>query len=198
MMDQQSSEPTTPSPIGYASDGSVVMKQEPQNESSQVDAVNDCVLSDNVINIAPFLENQTEVCKIEDVHSVKQETLCNWCKSSESDHQLAVKQENDLDVCDGDQDSKIVNTALNRDVSLKTEMVQTEDSSSQLVEIAGAIDCKDDIIDNVTPDRGNQSDQEQGDEEHGDEEQGDEEQGDELHQPPSDLESTDEIKREGM
>ena len=188
MMDQQNSEPITLSTVVYDSDGSVVMKQEPQNDSSQVDAADDCDLNENVINIAPIMGNQTGICKIEDVHTIKNEPHENWCELSEN-YQPAVKREtvkleNDLGVCDGHQDSKLTNG----NVTLKTESIQTDDGTSQPVEVSGAIDCKDNIISNVTAGicvgRVNQSDEEQSDAA--------------QQQPPCHLESTDGIKREGM
>ena len=158
MMEQQSSEPTTTSAVVYDSDGSVVMKQEPQNDSSQMDVTDDS----GVINIAPIIANKTEICKIEKVSSIKKELHETWCELSEN-YQPAVKREKGLSVCDGNQDLKQVN----RNVSLKTETIQTDDSSSQLVDIPGAIDSKDDISNNVTPGinvgRVNQSDEEQSD-----------------------------------
>ena len=71
MMDHQSSEPTTMSTVVYDSDCSVVMKQEPQNDSSQMDVTDDCGLSDNVINIAPILDNKPKIGKTENIHSIK-------------------------------------------------------------------------------------------------------------------------------
>ena len=183
MMDQQSSELTPLSTDVYDSDGSVVVKQEPLNDSSHVtNAI-------GVINIAPpIIDNETEMCKIENLHSIKKEPHENLCEISES-YQPAVthetvKSEDEVNVCDGNQDSKLTN----RNVSLKTEYIQTDDSTSQLVEVSGEIDCMDDISSNGTVGicvgRVNQSDEEQSDAA--------------QQQPPCHLESTDEIKREGM
>ena len=183
-MDQLSSEPTTPSTDVYDFDGSVVVKQEPQNDFSQMDAMDNCGLNEKVINIAPIIDNEAEICNIEEIHSIKQEPDNKWCESSEASLQPSVicetvKSENEVNVCDGNQDLKLTN----RNVSLKNEGIQTDDSTSQLVEVSGAIDCKDDIIGNVTPGisvgRVNQSDAAQ-------------------QKLPCHLESTDEIKREGM
>ena len=183
-MDQQSSEPTTLSTDVYDSDDTVMVKQEPQNDFSQMDAMDDCGLNENFINIAPIIDNEAEICNIEEIHPIKQEPDNKWCESSETSHQPSVKHEtvkseNEVNVCDGNQDLKLTNI----NVSLKTECIQTDDSSSQLVEVRGAIDCKDDIIGNVTSGisvgRVNQSDAAQ-------------------QHPPCHLESTDEIKREGM
>ena len=183
MMDQESSEPTTISTIVYDSDGSVVMKQEPQSDFSQIDVKDDCDFNSNVINIAPIIDNKTGIPKTEDFHLIKQEPHSTWCELSEN-YQPAVNHEtgksgNDLHVCDGNQDSKLLNT----DVSLKTEIVRTDDSSSQLVEVSGVVDSKDDISSNVTArisiGRVNQSDAVQ-------------------QQPLCHLERTEEIKRAGM
>ena len=175
-MDQQSSQPTT-----MSTDGSDMMKQEPQNDTSQMD---DGGLNVNVINIAPIIDNKIKICKIEDVHSIKQEHHEEWCELYETSHQPAVKVENDLDICDGNQDSKFVN----RDVTLRTKIVRADDFSSQPVEVSGAIDCKDGINSNVTAGlcvgRVNQSDEEQSDAA--------------QQHPPGHLESTDEIQTEGM
>ena len=240
MMDQQSSEPTSLSTDVHNSHGSVVIKQELYNDSAQMDVTDDCGLSDNVINIAPIIGNQSELSKMGNIHSLKKDPHENWCELSENyqpaikletvkhetvkhetvkhetvkhetvkhetvkhetvkhetvkhetvKHETVkletVKSENDLNVCDCNQDSKLTN----RMVSLKTECIQTNDSSSQLVEVSGTIDCKDDIISNVTAGIGsgvgrvNQSDEEQSDASE--------------QQPPCYLKSTDEIKREGM
>ena len=183
-MDQQSSQPTTQSTIVYDFDGSVVMKQEPQNDFSQLDVMDDCGLNINVINIAPIIDNKTKLCKLEDLPSIKQEIHEEWCELYDTSHQLAVKVENDLDICDCKEELKFVN----RDVSLKTKILRSDDSSSQLVEVPGAIDCKDGIVSNITAGicvgRVNQSDEEQSDAA--------------QQQPPGHLESTDEIKTEGM
>ena len=179
MMDQQSSEPTTQSTVAYDSDGSVVIKQEPQNDFSQMDIMDDCCLNENVLNIAPIPDNTTAICKIEDVYSIKQESHDKWCESYDTSHHPAVKRENDLDVCDCNQDSK-----------LKMESLQTDDASSQSIEESGAIDCKDGIISNVTGgklvcgDSANQTDKGQSDAA--------------QQQPTCHLESTDQIKTEGM
>ena len=183
MMDQQSTEPTTLSTDVYDSDGSVVMKQEPQNDSSQMNVTYDI----GVINIAPIIDNQSEICKIENFHSIKKEPHENLCEISEGYQPSVtletVQNEDEVNVCNGNQDSKLTN----RNVSLKTECIQTDDSSSQLVEVSGTIDYMDDISSNVTVGIGvgrvNQSD---------------EEQSDAGQQQPCYLESTDEIKREGM
>ena len=135
-MDHQSSELTKRSPGVYGSDGSAMVKQEPQNDYLQMESVNDS--SGEVINIAPVIE-QTEICKIEDIHSMKQEI-------SETTHQPAVEAESDLNVCDSNEDSKL----FDGDVSAKTDNIQTDDSSGQLMEVSGAIDCRNDIIGNVT------------------------------------------------
>ena len=182
MMDQQSSEPT--STVAYDSDGSVVIKQEPQNDFSQMDIMDDCGLNENVLNIAPIVDNKTRICKIGDVYSIKQEPHDKWCESYDTSHHPAVKRENDLDVCDSNQDSKL----FKRDISLKMESFQTDDTSSQSIEISGAIDCKDGIINNVTPgicgSSVNQTDEEKSDAA--------------QQQPHCHLEDTDEIKTEGM
>ena len=227
-MDQQSSEPTSLSTDVHNSHGSVVIKQELHNDSAQMDVTDDCGLSDNVINIAPIIGNQSEFGKMGNIHSLKKDPHENWCELSENyqpaikleavkhetvkhetvkhetvkhetvkhetvkhetvKHETVkleiVKSENDLNVCDCNQDSKLTN----RMVSLKTECIRINDSSSQLVEVSGTIDCKDGIISNVTTGiyvgRVNQSVEEQS---YAAEQQ-----------PPCHLESTDEIKREGM
>ena len=184
MMDQESSEPTPQSPVVYDSDGSVVMKQEPQHDLSQMDIMDDCGLNENVINIAPIPDNKTAVCKIEDFYSIKQETHDKWCELYGTSHHPAVKHENDLDVCDCNQDSKL----FKRDLSLKMESFQTDDTSSQSIKGSGSIDCKDGIISNFTGgicgDSANQTDEGQSDVA--------------QQQPPCHLEGTDEINREGM
>ena len=184
MMDQQSSEPTTQSTVAYDSDGSVVMKQEPQNHFSHLNVMDDCGLNGNVINIEPIVDNKTKICKIENVYSIKQEPHHKWCELYGTFHHPTVKRENDLDVCDSNQDSKL----FKRDISLKMESFQTDDTSSQSIEESGAIDCKDDIISNVTGgmcgDSANQTDEEQSDAA--------------QQQPPCHLEGPDEIKTEGM
>ena len=185
-MDQQSSEPTTISTIVYESDGSVVMKQEPQNDSSQMDVTDNCGLSDNVMNIAPILDNNTKICKIEDVHSIKQEYHHKWCELYETSHEPAVKRENDLTVCGCNQDSKLFDRDMSLKMELKTESIQTDDSSDQLIKVSGATDCKDGISTNVTAgicgSSVNQTDEEQSDAA--------------QQQPP--CQSTDEIQTEGM
>ena len=185
-MDQQSSEPTTISTIVYDSDGSVVMKQEAQNDSSQMDVIDNCGLSDNIINIVPILDNKTKICKIEDVYSIKREYHHKWCELYETSHEPAVKRENDLNVCDCNQDSKLFDRDMSLKMELKTESIQTDDSSSQLIEVSGAIDCKDGISSNVSAgicgSSVNQTDEEQSDPA--------------QQQPP--CQSTDEIQTEGM
>ena len=184
MMDQQSSEPTTASTDVHDSDGLVMMKQEPQNDSSPMDVTDDCGLNDNVINIAPILDNKTKICKIENVYSVKQEHHHKYCELYDTFHDPAVKRENDLNVCDCNQDSKL----FDKDMSLKKESFQTVHTSSQLLQVSGAIDCKDGISSNVTAGicgrSANQSDEEKSDAA--------------QQQPPCHLESTDEIQTEGM
>ena len=184
MIDQQSSEPTTQSTVAYDSDGSVVMKQEPQNHFSQMDVMDDCGLNRNVFNIEPIVDNKTKICKIENVYSIKQEPHDKWCELYGTSHHPAVKRENDLDVCDSNQESKL----FKRDISQKMESFQTDDTSSQSIEESAAIDCKDGIISNVTGgmcgDSANQTDEEQSDAA--------------QQQPPCHLEGTDEIKTEGM
>ena len=163
MMDQQSSEPTTQSTDAYDSDGSVVIKQEPQNDFSQMDIMDDCGLNENVLNIAPIVDNKTAICKIENVYSIKQESHDKWCELYDTSHDPAVKRENDFDVCDCNQDSKL----FDRKMTLKMESFQTGDTSSQSIEESGAIDCKDGIISNVTGgmcgDSANQTDEGQSD-----------------------------------
>ena len=184
MMDQRSSETTTQSTIVHDSDGSVVIKQEPQHDFSQMDVMDDCGLNENVINIAPIVDNKTKICKIENIYSIKQEPHDKWCELYGTSHHPAVKHENDLDVCDCNQDSKL----FKRDISLKMESFQTADTSSQSIDESGAIDCKDGIINNVTGgicgDSANQTDEGQSDAA--------------QQQPPCHLEGTDEIKTEGM
>ena len=92
MMDQQSSEPTTLSTDVYDSDGSVMVKQEPLNDSSHMDSVDDCGLVENVINIAPSIDNQTGICRIEYICSIKKEPHEKWCELSEN-YQPVVKLE---------------------------------------------------------------------------------------------------------
>ena len=159
MMDQQSSEPTTQSTVAYDSDGSVVMKQEPQNDFSQMDIMDVCGLNENVLNIATIPDNKTAICKIGDVYSIKQEPHDKWCELYGTSHHPAVKRENDLDVCDYNQDTKL----FKRDISLKMESFQTANTSSQSIDVSCAIDCKA-----------------------------------AQQQPPCHLESTDQIKTEGM
>ena len=186
MMDQQSSEPTTQSTVVHDSDGSVVMKQEPQNYFSQMDVMDDCGFNEKVINIEPIVDNKTKICKIEDVYSIKQELRDKWCELYGTSHYPAVKRENDLDVCDSNQDSKL----FKRDISLKMESFQTDDTSSQAIDGSSAIDCKDGIIKSFTggilvyDDSANQTDEGQSDAA--------------QQQPPCHLEGTDEIKTEGM
>ena len=184
MMDQESSEPTTQCTVAYDFDGSVVIEREPQNDFSQMDIMDDCGLNDNVINIEPIIDNKTKICKIEDVYSIKQEPHDKWCESYDTSHHPAVKRENDLDVCDCNQDSKL----FDRKMSLEMESFQTDDTSSQSIEESGAIDCKDGIISNFTGgicgDGANQTDEGQSDAA--------------QQQPPCHLEGTDEIKTEGM
>ena len=185
-MDQQSSEPTTISTVVYESDGSVVMKQEPQNDSSQMDVTDNCGLSDKVMNIAPILDNNNKICKIEDVCSIKREYHHKWCELYETSHHSAIKSENDLNVCDCNQDSILVYRDMSLKMELKTESIQTDDSSSQPIEVSGATDCMDGISSNVTAgicgSSVNQSDEEQSDAA--------------QQQPP--CQSTDEIQTEGM
>ena len=168
----------------YDFDDSVVMKQEPQNYFSQMDVMDDCGLDGNVLNIEPIVDNKTAICKIENVYSIKQEPHDKWCELYGTSHHPAVKRENDLDVCDCNQDSKL----FKRDISLKMESFQTADTSSQSIDESGAIDCKDGIISNVTGgicgDSANQTDEGQSDAA--------------QQQPPCHLEGTDEIKTEGM
>ena len=184
MMDQQSSEPTTQSTDAYDSNSSVVIKQEPQNDFSQMDIIDDCGLNGNVLNIAPIPDNKTAICKIGDVYSIKQEPHDKWCELYGTSHHPAVKRENDLDACDCNQDSKL----FKRDISLKMESFQTVNTSSQSIDVSGAIDCKDGIINNVTGgmcgDSANQTDEGQSDAA--------------QQQPPCHLKGTDEIKTEGM
>ena len=186
MMNHQSSNPTTQSTVVYDCDGSVVMKQEPQHGFSQMDVMDDCGLNENVINIEPIVDNKTKICKIENVYSIKQEPHDKWCELYGTSHHPAVKRENDLDVCDCNQESKL----FKRDISLKMESFQTADTSSQSIEESGAIDCKDGIINNFTGgilvcgDSANQIDEGQSDAA--------------QQQPPCHLEGTDEIKTEGM
>ena len=187
-MDHRSSDPTTLFTNVYDFDGSDMMKQEPQNDFPQMEFVNDSGLSENV-NIAPILGSQLKICKTEGFPSIKQEHHSEWCELSKTSHQPAfkretVKRENDLNVCDNNQDSKL----FNRDVTLKTEIVRNDDSSGPLVEVSGAIDCKDGIISNVTTGiyvgRVNQSVEEQS---YAAEQQ-----------RPCHLKGINEIKREGM
>ena len=182
MMDQQSSEPTTISTIVYDSDGSVVMKQEPQNDSSQMDVTDNCGLSDN----APIHDDKIKICKTGDVYSVKQEYHHKWCELYETSDEPAVKRENDLTVCDCNQDSKLFDRDMSLKMELKTESIQTDDSSSQLIEVSGAIDCTDGISSNIPAgicgSSVNQTDEEQSDAA--------------QQQPP--CQSTDEILTEGM
>ena len=184
MMGQRSSELTTQSTIVY---DSVVMKQEPQHDFSQIDVMDDCGLNGNVINIAPIVDNNTNICKIENVYSIKQEPHDKWCELYGTSHHPAVKREKDLDVCDCNQDSKL----FKRDLSLKMESFQTADTSSQSIEESGAIDCKDGIIKSFTGgilvcgDSANQTDKEQLSDA-------------DQQQPTCHLESTDQIKTEGM
>ena len=186
MMGQQSSESTTQSTIVYDSDGSVVMKQEPQNHFSQLDVMNDCGLNENVLNIEPIVDNKTKICKIENVYSIKQEPHDKWCELYGTFHHPTVKRENELDVYDCNQDSKL----FKRDITLKMESFQTADTSSQSIEESGAIDCKDGIINNFTGsilvcgDSANQTNEGQSDAA--------------QQQPPCQLEGTDEIKTKGM
>ena len=186
MMDQRSSEPTTQSTIVYDSDGSVVMKQEPRHDASQMDIMDDCGWNKNVINIEPIVDNKTTICKIGDVYSIKQEPHHKWCELYGTSHHPAVKRENDLDVCDCNQDSKL----FKRDLSLQMESFQTADTSSQSIEESGAIDYKDGIINNFTGgilvcgDSANQTDEKQNDAA--------------QQQPPCHLEGTDKMKTEGI
>ena len=185
-MNQQTSNSRTQSTIVYDSDGSVVMKQEPQHDFSQMDVMDDCGLNGNVFNIEPIVDNKTAICKIEDVYSIKQEPHDKWCELYDTSHHPAVKRENDLDVYDCNQDSKL----FKRDISLKMESFQTADTSSQSIEESGAIDGKDCIINNFTGgilvcgDSANQTDEKQNDAA--------------QQQPPCHLEGSDEIKTEGM
>ena len=158
-----------------------MVKQEPQNGCPQMESVDDSI---KVNNIAPISNSQTKICEIEDIRSIKQESYYNWCELSANSYRPAVKSENDLNVCDGNQDSKL----FNKDVSVKTESFQTDDTSNHLMEVFGAIACKDNISSNVTT--GIYV---------GGVYQTDKEQCDEAQQEPmSDLKSTNEIKTEGM
>ena len=178
-MDQQSSEPTTISKDDYDSDGSVVLKLEPLNDFSEMDVTDDS----GVINIAPIIDNKTEICKIEEIYSIKKEPHEKWFELSEN-YQPAVESNIDFHVCDGNQNLMLAY----RDVSLKTESIQTDDSSSQLVEVSGVIDCNEGVRKNGSPSicvgRLNQSDEKLSDAA--------------PQQQPCHLQSTDEIKRKGM
>ena len=132
--------PKTRSTDVYGSDGSAIVKQEPQNDYPQMES------SGEVINIAPIINSQTEICKIEDIHSITQEPHYKPYNLSETAHQPAVEAENDFNVCDSNEDSKL----FDGDMSVKTENIQTDDTSSQLMEVSGAIDYKDDTSSNVT------------------------------------------------
>ena len=139
-MDPQTSEPTTISTDVYGSDGSAIVKQEPQNDYPQMES------SSEVINIAPIINNQTKICKILEVHSIKQESYNQWYEFSKNSYPPVMKAENDLKVCDSNKSLKL----FNKDLSVKTEIIQTDDTSSPLMEVSGAIDCKDEIINDVT------------------------------------------------
>ena len=91
MMNHQCSEPTTMSTDVYGSDGTVGMKQEPQNDSLQVD---DCGLNVNLIKNEPIFATPTEICKIEDIRSIKQKPDYKLCEILETFQQPAVKCEN--------------------------------------------------------------------------------------------------------
>ena len=143
MMDLQISETTARSTDVYGSDGSAMVKQKPQNDYPQMESVNDSI---EVINIAPTINSQTEICKIEEVHSIKQESYNQWWEFSENYYPPAVKVENDLNVCNDNQYSKL----FDGDMPVKAENIQTDDSSIQLMEISGSKYCKDEIINDVT------------------------------------------------
>ena len=180
-MDHQTSEPTTRYTDVYGSYGSAIVKQEPQNDYLQMESVNDSI---EVSNIAPIVNNQSEICKIEDIYSITLESYYKWCEISENSFHPAMKAENELNVCDGNQ----VSERFNRDVSVKTESIETDNTSSLLMGVSGAIDCKDDISSNVTSGicvgGVNQADEKQSDQA--------------QEEPCSDLESTEEIQTEGM
>ena len=180
-MDHQTSEPTTRYTDVYCSDGLAMVKQEPQNDCIQMESVGDSIKG---INIAPIFNNQTKICEIEDIRSIKHESYYNWCELSANSYHPAMKSEDDLNVCDDNQVSKL----FNKDVTVKIESFQTDDTSNHPMEVFGAIACKDNISSNVTPGICV-----------GGVYQTDEEQCDEAQQEPmSDLKSTNEIKTEGM
>ena len=180
-MNYQTSEPTTRYTDVYGSDGLAMVKQEPQNDCPQMESVDDSI---KVNNIAPFFNSQTKICEIEDIRSIKQESYFNWCELSVNSYHPAINSENDLNVYDGNQDSKLFDSNM----SVKTESFQTDDTSNHLMEVFGAIACKDNISSNVTTgicvSRMYQTDEEQCDEA--------------QQEPMSDLKSTNEIKTEGM
>ena len=105
-MDHQTSDPTTRYTDVYGSDGLAMVKQEPQNGCPQMESVDDSI---KVNNIAPISNSQTKICEIEDIRSIKQESYYNWCELSANSYHPAVKSENDLNVCDGNQDTKLFN-----------------------------------------------------------------------------------------
>ena len=134
----------------HATDGSsVVIKQEPEDNSSQTvdnhstDGRDIKELDIPFINITPIVDNIEEKCKIEDTLKVKPEFHIKGCALFETSSLPAVKCENDSDVFDSLLSTKIV-----RCESLKTGIVQDDDQLSQLREVSGVIDCKDGIISN--------------------------------------------------
>ena len=180
-MDHQTSDPTTRYTDVYGSDGLAMVKQEPQNDCPQMESVDDSVKG---INIAPIFNSQTKICEIEDIRSIRQESYYNWCELSANSYRPAMKSEDDLNVYDGNQDTKLFDSNM----SIKTESFQTDDTSNHHMEVFGAIDCKDNISSNVTAGicvgRMYQTEEEQCDEA--------------QQELLSDLKSTNEIKAEGM
>ena len=180
-VDHQTSEPTTRYTDVYCFDGLAMVKQEPQNDCIQMESVDDSI---KVNNIAPIFNSQTKICEIEDIRSIKQESYYNWCELSANPYHPAMKSENDLNVCDGNQDTKL----FDRNMSVKTESFQTDDTSNHHMEVFVAIACKDNISSNVSTGMCV-----------GGVYRTDEEQCDEAQQEPlSGLKSTNEIKTEGM
>ena len=141
-MEHQSLITTSTSLTG--SDGSsIVIKQEPKDSYSQTvdkhstDGRDIKDMDIPIINITPIVGNVDEKFKIEDTLKVKPEFHIKGCALYETSSLSAVKCEN------YSRGTKIV-----RCESLKTGIVQDDDQLSQLIEVSGAIDCKDGITSN--------------------------------------------------